>query len=106
MSERQIPLWLQNFTRQAGVRRAIVLHGNTLDVTLDPQSGQYVGVPDLAGAALRQAGFEQIVLWNRTEGMRGISPEQQQALYADATATAAPAPAPRGSAYDMGAPPA
>jgi DNA polymerase III delta prime subunit len=102
MSERNFPLWLQNFTRQAGVRRAIVLHGNTLDISLDPHSGQYVAVPDLAGAALRQAGFEQIVQWNRTEGMRGISAEQQQALYADA---AGPAPAPqRGSAYDMGAP--
>lgn len=102
MSERQVPSWLQNFTRQAGVRRAIVLHGNTLDVSFDPQSGQYMSVPGLAGAALQRAGFEQVVLWNRTEGMRGISPEQQQALYADATGTAAVPP--QGRAYDMGAP--
>jgi DNA polymerase III delta prime subunit len=103
MSERNIPVWLQNFTRQAGIRRAIVLHGNTLDVSLNPQSGQYVSVPDLAGTALRQAGFEQVVHWNRTEGMRGISAEQQQALVADA-AGPPPAPPPRASAYDMGAP--
>lgn len=104
MSERTVPLWLQNFSRQASIRRAIVLHGNTLDIGLDPQSGQYAAVPELASAALRQVGFDQVVLWNRTEGMRGISAEQQQALYADAAGPAA-AP-PRGSAYDMGAPPA
>lgn len=103
MSERTIPIWLQSFTRQAGIRRALVLHGNTLDIGLDPQSGQYVGVPELARAALRQAGFEQVVQWNRTEGMRGISAEQQQSLYAEA-AGPAPAASPRGSAYDMGAP--
>jgi DNA polymerase III delta prime subunit len=102
MSERNVPLWLQNLTRQAGIRRAIVLHGNTLDISLDTQTGQYVGVPDLAGAALRQAGFDQVVQWNRTDGMRGISAEQQQALYADA-AGPAPAPPPRGSTYDIGA---
>jgi DNA polymerase III delta prime subunit len=103
MSERNVPLWLQNLTRQAGIRRAVVLHGNTLDISLDPQSGQYIGVPDLAGAALRQAGFDQVVLWNRTDGMRGISAEQQQALYADAAGPAPTAP-PRTSTYDMGAP--
>jgi DNA polymerase III delta prime subunit len=103
MSERDVPLWLQNFTRQAGVRRAIVLHGNTLDVSFDPRSGQYMGVPDLAASALRQAGFEQVVFWNRTEGMRGISAEEQRALYADASGTATPPP-PQAKAYDMGTP--
>ena len=104
MSALPTPLWLQNFTRQAGIRRAIVLHGNTLDVSLDPHSGQYVGVPDIAGAALRRAGFEQVVQWNRTDGIRGISPEQQQALYADAAGPAPAAPL-RASAYDMGGSP-
>jgi energy-coupling factor transporter ATP-binding protein EcfA2 len=101
MSERQIPLWLQNLTRQAGIRRAIVLHGNTLDVALDAQSGQYIGVPELAGAALRAAGFEQVVQWNRTDGMRGISPEQQRALY-DAAAGPAPAAPPNTVPFNMG----
>jgi len=102
MSERVTPLWLQNFTRQAGIRRAIILHGNTLDISFDPHAGQYRSVPDVASAALRRAGFEQVVLWNRTEGMRGISPEQQQALYADAAGGSAPPPP--GKAYDMGLP--
>ena len=104
MSALLTPLWLQNLARQAGIRRAIVLHGNTLDVSLDPHTGQYVSVPELAGAALRRAGFEQVVQWNRSDGMRGLSPEQQQALYADA-AGPAPAAPPRASAYDMGAAP-
>jgi DNA polymerase III delta prime subunit len=101
MSERHIPLWLQNLTRQAGIRRAIVLHGNTLDVSLDPQSSQYIGVPELAGAALRGAGFEQVVQWNRTDGMRGISLEQQRALYV-AAAGPAPAAPPNAVPFDMG----
>lgn len=104
MSERQLPLWLQNLTRQSGVRRALVVHGNTLDVSLDPYSGQYLGVPELTGVALRRAGFEQVVMWNRTEGMRGISAEQQQALYADAAGPPAAAPPPSARSYDMGAP--
>ena len=101
MSERNLPMWLQNLTRQSGIRRAIVLHGNTLDVCLDPQSNEYVGVPDLVGVALRQAGFGHVVQWNRTDGMRGISNEQQQALYAEAAGPAT-APPPGASSYDLG----
>jgi energy-coupling factor transporter ATP-binding protein EcfA2 len=101
MSERQILLWLQNLKRQAGIRRAIVLHGNTLDISLDPRTGQYIGVPELAGTALRTAGFEQVVQWNRTDGMHGISPEQQRALY-DAAAGPALAAPPNATPYDLG----
>lgn len=100
MADIAVPLWLQNFRRQAGVRRAIVVHGNVQDMTLSPASGEYLMVTELLVQVLGDMGFDQVVRWNRADGMRGIKPQDYASLVAEASGV--PAVAPAGDSYDMG----
>ena len=103
MSEIASPLWLQNFRRQAGVRRVIVVHGNVQDLALSPLSSDYVAVTDLLAQVLKDMAFDQVVRWNRADGMRGIDDDTRARMMAEASGIAAPAM--NGAAadsYDMG----
>lgn len=100
MANATAPLWLQHFKRQAGVRRLIVVHGNVQDVALSVSSGDYVAVPELLTEALEEMAFDQVVRWNRADGMRGISEAARSALLAEAAGVNASDAAP--DAYDMG----
>jgi energy-coupling factor transporter ATP-binding protein EcfA2 len=102
MADIASPLWLQNFRRQAGVRRAIVVHGNVQDLALSPASGDYVAITDLLAQVLGEMAFDHVVRWNRADGMLGISEDARARMIADAsgvTTTGADAT----DSYDMGA---
>ncbi len=100
MADLAAPLWLQNFIRQAGIRRAIVVHGNVQDIALSPASGEYAPVPEILLQALDGMQFDQVVRWDRANGMQRLAEAEQAKLAADAAGmTDEPA---AGDVYDMG----
>jgi len=63
--------WLDTFKREAGIRRCIILHGNTLDVY--ENGGKYEPIQNVIIAALQSKGFTHIVLWDKFSGAQNIS---------------------------------
>ena len=97
--------WIETLRRESGIRRAIVLHGDILDVYPSPRNQQdYVPIQPIVCTTLRARGFQDIVLWDAFEGVKNIRPERWEELQRATVAAAdrepaAPDPA---SAYDMG----
>jgi hypothetical protein len=45
MSSALLP-WQEDFRRECGIRRGVILHGNTGDLTSDPEApGQWIALP-------------------------------------------------------------
>ena len=58
--------WQEDFRRECGIRRGLILHGNTADLTSDPEvPGQWVALPAALTSLLRQRGYQHVVFWNR-----------------------------------------
>ncbi len=56
--------WVETLRRESGIRRAILLHGDILDVYHSPQKAQdYVPIQPIVCSALRSRGFNDIILW-------------------------------------------
>lgn len=97
--------WIESLKREAGIRRAILLHGDILDVYPSPKkSGDYVPIQPIVCATLRSKGFSDIVLWDTFEGAKNIKPERwnelQQAMLSPQTNQTKP---PQSTTkYDMG----
>ena len=93
--------WLDMLRRQAGIRRAIVLHGELLDVCYDPKRASYVPVLDVVVRTLADRGFEHVFMWDRYSGVSNVSGETWRALARDATELE-PAEDDGGEDYDIG----
>lgn len=108
MSTRTTP-WQDAFRRECGIRRGLIIHGNTGDLSPDPDApGRWTSVPDALTKILRERGYTRVVLWDRVGGISGVDVRtwaelQQGPLGAASVAAARPAD---DAAYDMGdAPP-
>jgi len=63
--------WLETFKREAGIRRCVILSGNTLDVyKLDMH---YVPIQNVVIETLKSIGFTDVVLWDRFSGAKNIT---------------------------------
>ena len=61
--------WLDRLEREARLRGAILLFGNTDDIVLNPQKGgQYTSVVECVRDVIFKVGYERIIIWNRAEG--------------------------------------
>ncbi|MCU1721828.1 AAA family ATPase [Pseudomonas sp. 5P_5.1_Bac1] len=95
--------WQEDFRRECGIRRGLILHGNTADLTSDPEvPGQWVAVPAALTSLLRQRGYQHVVFWNRINGVSGIDARAWAELQSSASPPAQSESSPRGQAYDMG----
>ena len=99
--------WIESLRRESGIRRAIVLHGEILDVYPSPREQQdYVPIQPIVCTTLRSRGFRDIVLWDTFEGVKNISPkrwaELQKATVAPRTGKEKESAPAGGTAYDMG----
>ena len=97
--------WVETLQRESGIRRAILLHGDILDVYQSPQKTKdYVPIQPIVCSTLRAKGFTDIIFWDAFEGVKNIEPERWQELQKAMIATPAaqkenePTPTP----YDMG----
>ncbi|MDR1484875.1 MAG: AAA family ATPase [Planctomycetaceae bacterium] len=84
MSNTQLS-WIDAFERETGIRRAILLHGDILDVYSSPKNpNDYVPIQKIVCAALRRKGFTDIILWDKFNGAQNVKPQRwneiQQAL--------------------------
>lgn len=73
--------WIETLRRESGIRRAIILHGEILDVYPSPRNNQdYVPIQPIVCTTLRSKGFSDIILWDTFEGVKNIRPERWEEL--------------------------
>ena len=73
MAAKEYDLWQEQFSRECGIRSAIILYGNTGDLTFDPSTYMYTGLVDVLVPILKKRGFERVQLWDRVNGSRAAS---------------------------------
>ncbi len=95
--------WAESFYRESGIRRGIILHGNIVDLVVDPKTGRWLPTMDMVTSLLKERGFRHVVLWDRVAGVSGVDPEIWRHLQAFTVPAAA---AVEGEAYDLGPEPA
>ena len=95
--------WQEDFRRECGIRRGVILHGNTGDLTSDPDApGQWIAVPSALKRLLLQRGYRHVVFWNRVEGVTGVDAKTWGELQSSVAPHAVSDRAPEGHPYDMG----
>ena len=98
--------WQEDFRRECGIRRGVILHGNTGDLTSDPEApGQWIALPTALMNLLRQRGYQHVVFWNRINGVSGVDARTWGELQSSVTPHAVRDSTSKGSAYDMELPP-
>jgi DNA polymerase III delta prime subunit len=80
MSNEKENSWLENFKREAGIRRGIILSGDILDVFHDNNSKRYVSIQSLITASLQNKGFKTIILWDKFQGVHDDAKNQWNEL--------------------------
>lgn len=91
--------------RESGIRRAIILHGDILDVYLSPRNNQdYVPIQPIVCTTLRARGFSDIILWDAFEGVKNIKPGRWEELQKGMLSpdTRSKNADPQAKPYDMG----
>ncbi len=72
--------WLGTLSRQAGIRRLLVVHGNVADVCWSESRQEYRTVLDVVDQDLREKGFEEVGVWDRHVGFQGLKPDTLDSL--------------------------
>lgn len=82
--------WQESFRRECGIRRVVILHGNLQDVVPDPtREGHWLTGRDAAAQSLRAAGYGQVVVWDRVNGVSGVDVAVWRAIQSAALRPAA-----------------
>ena len=87
--------WLENFERQAMIRRALIVSGNIIDLAFD-NSNRLAPINQVITKSLKDLDFDKVVYYSRLSGISGISSDEWQNL------TATNIQAEQGAVYDMG----
>lgn len=93
--------WQENFRRECGFRRGIILHGNIVDVVYDASAPeQWKSIPETVDTMLKQLGYRHVIRWDRVSGVSGI----EARVWTELMSATTPSPAPvEGEEYNMGA---
>ncbi|EPU1006767.1 AAA family ATPase [Vibrio cholerae] len=95
--------WQEDFRRECGIRHGLILHGNTGDLTSDPEAlGQWTALPIALMSLLRQRGYQHVVFWNRVNGVSGVDAKTWEELQSSVTPHTLKNSTSKGEAYDMG----
>lgn len=100
MADIQEHLWLEAFQREVGIRRAILLHGEVLDICYDKRKAAYHPVIDVVLRSLEDQGFDKVVVWDPFSGVANIAPDNWAALMQEAVSIESNSEGVQ--AYDMG----
>jgi len=103
MAEQDNLDWRDSFRRECCIRRVVILHGNLQDVIPDPKrDGRWLTGRDAAVQSLGEAGYGQVVVWDRVKGVSGVDAATWRSIQEAALRTAAPeTPAEAGEDYDL-----
>lgn len=70
MAQESCDLWLERFKREAGIKSAMILSGNTSDIMRNPQNnGVYQPVLQVVIDTLRSCKYTSIIKWDRVDGV-------------------------------------
>lgn len=95
--------WQEDFRRECGIRRGVILHGNTSDLTSNPEApGQWITLSAALTSLLHQRGYQHVVFWNRVNGVSGVDARTWGELQNSVESPVARENTSEGSAYDMG----
>lgn len=72
MNSEYVNTWLENFERQIMIRKAIVLSGNTVDLSFDSLN-QLKPVKSIIEETLKRKGYSHVIFYSRITGVSGIS---------------------------------
>ena len=87
--------WLENFERQAMIRRALIVSGNIIDLAFN-RADNLVPINQVMSESLKALGFTHVIYYSRLSGISGISSNEWQNL------TATNIQAEQGEVYNMG----
>lgn len=90
--------WLDDFLRQARLRRGIVLSGNVIDLTYSDEN-KIQPMQVVLSSSLKKQGFKHVVFYSRVGGISGISHQDWQNLNSQLQTSAE---VDEGDEYDMG----
>ena len=71
--------WLENFERQAMIRRALIISGNIIDLAFN-RYNTLMPVNRVLENSLKALGFNQVVFYSRLNGVSGISHDEWEKL--------------------------
>ena len=96
--------WQDSFRRECRIRRVVILHGNLQDVVPDPaREGRWLTGRDAAVQSLRAAGYGQVAVWDRVNGVSGVDAAAWRAIQDAALRPAVhEAAGDAGEDYDLG----
>ncbi|HDR1103440.1 TPA: AAA family ATPase [Pasteurella multocida] len=87
--------WLENFERQAMIRRALIVSGNIIDLAFN-RADNLAPLNQVITESLKALGFTHVIYYSRLSGISGISSGEWQNL------TESSIQAEQGTSYDMG----
>ncbi|EGR1752056.1 AAA family ATPase [Vibrio parahaemolyticus] len=79
MNKKVLAGWLDDFLRQAKLRRGIVLSGNVIDLAFSAQNS-ILPMREVLDSSLKQAGFKHVVFYSRVGGISGVTVQDWQNL--------------------------
>jgi len=66
--------WLEVLERECGIRRALIIHGSIEDVCFSIDAQGYQPILDVLSRTLKRRGFDEVILWDRFDGVQDVSP--------------------------------
>lgn len=100
-ADREHP-WIETFSRQAGIRSGVIVHGNVRDVCFSVEARDYRPVIQVVLESLSKVGFQTVVLWDRAHGIQNVDEATREELERASVSGAAGTREPAGEAYDVG----
>lgn len=102
--------WLETFSREARLRKVLIVEGNVQDIFYDEQQKEYVTLDELLRRVLvrdQQLGITMVNTWDLTDGLQ-FSDDQAREKFQKAMGgtTAQPTKGHNSQTYDMGTQPA
>lgn len=67
--EKQLNPWLDFISREAGIRKSLIIHGNIDDICLNPKTQEYEPIIKTIIDQLKTKGFDEVVVWDKYEGI-------------------------------------
>ena len=101
MSSTQENRWQKNLSRQAGIRRGLLIHGEILDVCYSELTRDYRPISEVIVQKLAASGFEHVILWDKFSGVSNAPETVWKGMRVAATCGDA-FPASAASDYDIG----
>lgn len=94
--------WLEALSQQAGIRRALLLHGDVFDISFNAKLREYQPTMQVILHSLEQRGFSKVVVWDPFSGIENVNRWDWDSMAQEAVQLEGAQGASGYSDYDMG----